>query len=40
MFIHMGCRRDVPERETMNTNINPKIQLYRINIKNKMSFKG
>jgi hypothetical protein len=36
----MGCRRDVPERETMNTKINPKIQFYRINNKNNISFKG
>ena len=35
----MGCRRDVPERETANTNINPRILLYCVDIKNKMAFK-
>jgi hypothetical protein len=30
----------VPERETINTNINPKIKIYRMNNKNNMSFKG
>ena len=36
---NMGCRRDVPERETANTNINPRILLYCVDIKNKMAFK-
>ena len=35
----MGCRRDVPERETANTNINPRILLYCVDIENKMAFK-